>query len=231
MAHLLGADRARYVRSMFDRVAPGYERMNDIMTWGQHHGWIQKLVDTAAPTHVQRVLDVATGTGAVARGFAAFAPEVVALDFSEGMLRAGSFPSAVRVVAGDALALPFPDDSFDGAAIAFGLRNIPDHVAVLREMVRVVRPGGRVASLELTRTFYPGFGRIMTAYFRWVVPLLAEALGAHSPAYAYLWESMQRFPDAFALRDDFKRAGLVFPAYALMNFGSIAVHYGSKPVV
>jgi demethylmenaquinone methyltransferase/2-methoxy-6-polyprenyl-1,4-benzoquinol methylase len=236
MAELTGAARHRYVRQMFDRIAARYDRMNALMTFGQFRHWQRRAAEIAVPSVDARVaLDVATGTGAIAHDLATLVPRVVGLDFSRPMLRAGigrwgKGGGGIALVEGDALALPFRENSFDAVTIGFGIRNIPDLAAALREMVRVVRPGGRVVCLELTRPQLPGVAPLFRGYFHGIVPLLGWLVAGDYTAYRYLPRSVDRFPDAEALRALFRDCGLVFPEYTLLNFGTIAIHWGTKPV-
>jgi demethylmenaquinone methyltransferase/2-methoxy-6-polyprenyl-1,4-benzoquinol methylase len=233
MAHLRGEARSRYVRRMFGRIAARYDLMNAIMTFGQYRRWQRRAAETAAPVVGERFLDVATGTGDIAADLAQLAPLVVGLDFSRPMLRAGSAKLAaagrVERIEGDALALPFPDNTFDGVTIGFGLRNIPDLRSALTEMTRVVRPGGRVVCLELTRPLLPGVAPLFRLYFHRVVPLIGGLVSGSFAAYAYLPQSVDHFPDADALRSLFAECGLLFPDYEPLNFGTIAIHWGTKP--
>ena len=234
MAHLSGEARSRYVRRMFDRIAARYDLMNAIMTFGRYRQWQRHAAETVAPIVGERFLDVATGTGDIAADLAAIAPLVVGLDFSRAMLRAGSAKAhaAGRVVRieGDALALPFRDNSFDGAVIGFGLRNIPDLRGAIAEMARVVRPGGRVVCLDLTRPLLPAVAPLFRAYFHLFVPLIGGLVSGSFAAYRYLPKSVDRFPDADALCALFAECGLLFPDYEPLNFGTFAIHWGAKPV-
>ncbi|GIW08101.1 MAG: demethylmenaquinone methyltransferase [Dehalococcoidia bacterium] len=232
MAHLRGEARSRYVRRMFDRIADRYDLMNAIMTFGQYRRWQRKAAETAAPIVGERFLDVATGTGDIAGDLARVAPLVVGVDFSRHMLRAGiakAKAAGVVRIEGDALALPFPDNTFDGVTIGFGLRNIPDLRTAISEMARVVRPGGRVVCLELTRPLIPGIAPLFRLYFHHVVPLIGGLVSGSFAAYRYLPQSVDRFPDAEALRALFAECGLLFPDYEPLNFGTVAIHWGTKP--
>ncbi|MCS6801905.1 MAG: bifunctional demethylmenaquinone methyltransferase/2-methoxy-6-polyprenyl-1,4-benzoquinol methylase UbiE [Chloroflexota bacterium] len=234
MAHLRGAARARYVRRMFDRIAGHYDLMNAIMTFGQYRRWQRRAAEIAAPIVGERFLDVATGTGDIATDLATLAPFVVGLDFSRPMLLAGDAKvrasGRIARVEGDALALPFRDNSFDGVTIGFGLRNLPDLRRALAEMIRVVRPGGRVVCLELTRPLLPWIAPLFRLYFHRVVPLIGGLVSGSFAAYRYLPQSVDHFPDAEALRTLFAECGLLFPEYEPLNFGTIAIHWGTKPL-
>lgn len=219
---------------MFDRIAASYDRMNAIMTFGQYRRWQQQAAETALPAIGDRALDVATGTGELARDLAGLVPSVVGLDFSRAMLLAGAardrHDRPFARIEGDALSLPFRDNSFDGATIGFGIRNIPDIRQVLAELTRVVRPGGRVVVLELTQPSLPLFSPLFRLYFHQVLPLVGGLISGSYSAYSYLPRSVDRFPDVETLRSYFSDCGLLFADYTLLNFGTIAIHHGTKPV-
>ena len=160
------------VRAMFDRIAGVYDVMNSVMTAGLHHAWRARAVDLAEVGPGSRALDVATGTGDLAIALAARGAEVVGSDFSEGMLaRARTKAPQLTFEWGDARELPYPDDSFDAATVGFGARNFGDLDAGLREMARVVRPGGKVVVLEITTPTRPPLSTFFRLWFDRLVPL------------------------------------------------------------
>jgi demethylmenaquinone methyltransferase / 2-methoxy-6-polyprenyl-1,4-benzoquinol methylase len=228
------------VRAMFDRIAGIYDRLNSVMTAGLHHEWRRRAIDLAALHPGDRVLDVATGTGDLAFEAAArVGPdgEVVGSDFSERMLelaraKAGgaSAPgagaaAAVRFELGNALELPYADASFDAATVGFGARNFSDLPQGLREMVRVVRPGGRVIVLEITTPHRPPLSTFFSLWFDRVVPVLG-LLAGDADAYSYLPQSVRRFPDPEALAGLMWDCGLRRVRYLLTAGGIIAIHSG-----
>ncbi len=233
MAQLTGSARTSYVHRMFGRIAATYDLMNAVMTFGQYRRWQQLAAEIAAPGAVSRALDVATGTADIALDLSAYVPRVVGLDFSRPMLLAGeqkvlAAGGRIQRVEGDALQLPFADNAFDCAAVGFGVRNLADIAQGIREMTRVVRPGGRVVCLELTRPWLPVFRAIFRLYFHQVVPLAGGLISGQPAAYRYLPQSVDRFPDAETLRQIFGTCGLAYPEYRLLNFGTIAIHWGTK---
>jgi demethylmenaquinone methyltransferase/2-methoxy-6-polyprenyl-1,4-benzoquinol methylase len=219
----------RQVRAMFDRIAGVYDLMNSVMTAGLHHRWRERAADLAAVSANERVLDVATGTGDLAIALkrrVGAGGEVVGSDFSERMLElARAKARDVRFEAADALALPFPDSSFDAATVGFGARNFADLDRGLREMARVVRPGGRVVVLEITTPGRPPLSWFFRLWFDRVVPALGRVAG-DSDAYSYLPCSVRRFPGPHALAAAMSDAGLGDIRYILTAGGIIAVHAG-----
>jgi demethylmenaquinone methyltransferase/2-methoxy-6-polyprenyl-1,4-benzoquinol methylase len=215
------------VRAMFDRIAGVYDVMNSVMTAGLHHRWRERAVDLARVGPGSRVLDVATGTGDLAIALSARGAGVVGSDFSEGMLaRARAKSAAVRWEQGNALALPYADDEFDAATVGFGARNFSDLARGLAEMVRVVRPGGRVVVLEITTPTRPPLSTFFSLWFDRVVPLLGRATGENQ-AYAYLPSSVKRFPRPAELGAAMAGAGLTDVRWILTAGGIIALHSGT----
>jgi demethylmenaquinone methyltransferase/2-methoxy-6-polyprenyl-1,4-benzoquinol methylase len=218
------------VRAMFDRIAGVYDVMNSVMTAGLHHRWRRRAVDLAAVGPGSRVLDVATGTGDLAIEAASRGAEVVGSDFSEAMLgRARVKAPGIVFEQGDALALRYPDDSFDAATVGFGARNFSDLGRGLAEMTRVVRPGGRVVILEITTPMRPPLSTFYAAWFDRVVPLIGKVAG-DSDAYTYLPNSVKRFPGPHELAARMAAAGLTNIRYVLTAGGIIALHVGEKSV-
>jgi demethylmenaquinone methyltransferase/2-methoxy-6-polyprenyl-1,4-benzoquinol methylase len=217
------------VRAMFDRIARVYDLMNTVMTAGLHHRWRERAVDLAQVGPGSRALDVATGTGDLAIALARRGADVVGSDFSEGMLeRAREKAPALTFEWGDALRLGYDDDAFDAATVGFGARNFADLGQGLREMARVVRPGGRVVVLEITTPTKPPLSTFFRVWFDRVVPLLGR-LGADSEAYTYLPSSVRRFPAPEGLAAELARAGLTDVRWILTAGGIIALHHGTKP--
>jgi demethylmenaquinone methyltransferase / 2-methoxy-6-polyprenyl-1,4-benzoquinol methylase len=249
-----GLLEAHQVRAMFDRVAGVYDVMNTAMTAGLHHGWRERAAELARVGPGSRVLDVATGTGDLAIELARrVSPggQVVACDFAEGMLdRARAKASArnglqvqPRFEWADALELPYEDDGFDAATVGFGVRNFVDLSRGLSEMVRVVRPGGRVVVLEITTPTRPPLSLFYRLWFDRVVPALGALAGSIAPsaarsgdsppeatiaaAYTYLPNSVKRFPAPAALAAEMERAGLDQIGYLVTAGGIVAIHAGN----
>jgi demethylmenaquinone methyltransferase/2-methoxy-6-polyprenyl-1,4-benzoquinol methylase len=217
------------VQAMFDRIAGVYDVMNSVMTAGLHHRWRERAADLARVGPGTRALDVATGTGDLAVALAARGAEVVGADFSDGMLeRARAKAPGIRFEHADALDLPYEDGSFDAATVGFGARNFGDLERGLAEMVRVVRPGGRVVILEITTPTRPPLSTFFSLWFDRVVPLLGR-LAADPEAYEYLPRSVKRFPGPAALAGQLRAAGLEDVRWILTAGGIIALHHGTRP--
>jgi len=228
------------VRAMFDRIAGVYDRMNSVMTAGLHHRWRQRAADLAQLQPGARALDVACGTGDMAlelAGRVGPGGEVVACDFSERMLelaraKAGAHDAngarprgPIRVEWANALELPYADGEFAAATVGFGVRNFSDLERGLRELARVVRPGGKVVILEMTTPTRPPLSTFFALLFDRVVPLLGRLAG-DGDAFTYLPRSVQRFPGPHELAATMERCGLRDIRYVITAGGIIAIHVG-----
>ncbi|CAN5181892.1 bifunctional demethylmenaquinone methyltransferase/2-methoxy-6-polyprenyl-1,4-benzoquinol methylase UbiE [soil metagenome] len=222
------------MRAMFDRIAGFYDVMNSVMTAGLHHGWRRRAVDLARVAPGERVLDVATGTGDLALELARrVAPggAVIASDFSEEMLtrarmKGTDTPVPVTFEWANAMALPYADGEFAAATVGFGARNFSDLDQGLREMTRVVRPGGTVVVLEITTPTRPPLSTFYRQWFDRVVPVIGKLAG-DPEAYSYLPSSVKRFPDPHELAARMDACGLGV-RYIVTAGGIIALHAGTK---
>lgn len=225
--------RGAYVQRMFGAIADRYDLMNRVMTLGRDIRWRQQAADVARVGPGSQVLDVATGTGDLAFELGSRVTpggRVVALDFAEPMLvharrKAAGRELPVTFVTGDALDLPFDKGTFDAVTCAFGLRNIDGRERALREMARVTRPGGTMVILEMTPPQNPLARRYMDS----VVPRLGQVLAGAREAYTYLPQSAEAFPPPRILGHMMQAAGLEQVTYRLLNFGTVALHWGTKP--
>jgi demethylmenaquinone methyltransferase/2-methoxy-6-polyprenyl-1,4-benzoquinol methylase len=227
------------VRAMFDRIAGVYDRLNSVMTAGLHHRWRERAVELAQVGPGSHVLDVATGTGDLAFALArAIGPDgdVVAADFSEPMLEIARRKAAagavhpdsarVRFEQANALLLPHATNEFDAATVGFGVRNFSDLDQGLRELARVVKPGGHVVILEMTTPQSGSLSAFFKLWFDRIVPVLGRAAG-DSDAYTYLPNSVRRFPGPQELAARMAAVGLGDIRYVLTAGGIIALHVGT----
>lgn len=211
---------------MFDRIAPVYDLMNRVMTVGLDRRWRKQTVNTVVAPG-DRVLDACCGTGDLAILAAKRGASVVGLDFSGRMLeRARRKSSAVEWLQGDLLALPFEEASFEAATVGFGVRNVEDLDAALRELHRVLKPDGIVGILEITRPRGP-LRHFYSVWFDRIVPLLGKVLPG-GDAYTYLPASVRRFPDADELVRRLEEAGFGLAGYDRMGGGIVALHWATK---
>lgn len=222
---------------MFGRIAPGYDRMNRLMTIGMDQPWRDFAASAVAPPAAGRALDIGTGTGDFLPALAARMPAglAVGLDFSLPMMRGGlpkldGLAGRAAFVGGDALRLPFPDQTFDAITTGFAVRNVADIGAAFREMWRVARPGCLLACLEVARPNARLLRLGHRLYFERLVPLLARVLGADPTAYTYLPQSARQFPAPPLLARIMQEAGWREVRYTLLGMGAVAVHVGIRPV-
>ena len=224
---------------MFARISGRYDRLNTIMTAGRHYAWRRMAVESATAGLTGPALDVATGTGdfAVELARAPGVTAVVGIDFTLDMLtlaqekaRKKRVDSRVAFLAGDAHALPFADNIFACATVGFGVRNFIDLPAALSELVRVVRPGGRIAVLEIVRPGSGPLGRLFPLYFRHVTPWLGAAFAGDRKAYTYLPESVSAFMTAAEVASLMEGAGLTHIASRRLALSTVALLIGEKPI-
>lgn len=226
-------EKRAYTRNLFARIAPRYEFMNQVLSWGRVESWRRAAAGEAVVAPGGWVLDVATGEGGMARALLRRWPgaRVAALDFSREMLRMGRAASGewpIRWTEGDALRLPFPDGFFDAAVSAFMMRNVTDVRAALAEQARVVRPGGRVVCLEMTWPRHPLFRPLFHLYFGGIVPILGWLLTGYLDAYRYLPRSVQAFLSPEQLAAIMEEVGLRSVRYRRLMLGTVTLHVGVR---
>ena len=224
------------VAAMFGRIARRYDLMNTLMTAGRDAAWRRLAVRAARPPRAGRALDVGTGTGKLAAALADAMPggQVVGIDVTEPMLRQAPAPSfrrpgggRVALALADALALPFADASFDCATTAFTVRNVADVGLAFAELRRIVRPGGRVVCLELSRPRAPIWGDVFGLFFGRVVPRIGGLVARDAGAYTYLPESVAAFLAPDALAAEMARAGLREVRWQRLGLGAVTLHVGT----
>jgi demethylmenaquinone methyltransferase/2-methoxy-6-polyprenyl-1,4-benzoquinol methylase len=213
------------VAAMFDDVADRYDLTNDVLALGQTRRWRSAVVSAVDPKPGERVLDLAAGTGTSSVPFDRAGAFVVATDFSLGMLRVGKRRQpSLSFVAGDGMNLPFADASFDAATISFGLRNIHDRLVGLRELARVVRPGGRLVVCEFSHPTWAPFRTLYTEYLMKALPSVARRTSSNPEAYVYLAESIRAWPDQQALARDIAACGWGRVQWRNLTGGIVALH-------
>ena len=231
------ADKAGMVHGVFSRVASKYDIMNDVMSGGVHRLWKDAMMDWLAPRSGQRLLDVAGGTGDVAFRFLRRAPGAVATvcDMTEPMLAEGqkraeaeSMADRLTWVAGDAMALPFADRSFDVYTISFGIRNVTRIADALAEAYRVLKPGGRLMVLEFSQVPNPGLQWAYDRYSFNVIPAMGQIIAGDRDSYQYLVESIRKFPGQEAFAGMIRDAGFGQVRYRNLTMGVACLHSGWK---
>lgn len=230
----LQKDPAR-VSGMFDQVAKNYDRTNTVLSMGNDRMWRVATTRAVAPRRGQRILDLAAGTGASSVALAKSGAQVVAADFSRGMIaegrqRHGGIPNLTFVEA-DATALPFADAEFDTVTMSFGLRNVNDPRKALRELLRVTKPGGRLVVCEFSHPPSRSFNGLYRFYNDRILPVVAKTVSSNAEAYDYLNESIRDWPDQRKLSAWIRDAGWSDVAYRNLSLGIVALHRATKPRV
>ena len=222
--------RPHDVAEMFDGVARRYDLTNTVLSGGMDRGWRRATVAALALGPRDTVLDLAAGTAVSTVQLGSCAATAIACDFSLGMLKAGKARGRhVPMVAGDALALPFADESFDAATIAFGLRNVADVDAALRELGRVTRPGGRLVVCEFSRPTWAPWRTVYTEYLMRALPAVARRVSSNPDAYGYLAESIRAWPDQLTLARRIEAAGWLRVQWRDLTGGIVALHRAVRP--
>jgi demethylmenaquinone methyltransferase/2-methoxy-6-polyprenyl-1,4-benzoquinol methylase len=227
-------EKTARVGGVFSNVAARYDLMNDAMSGGMHRLWKDRFVRRVRPREYEQILDMAGGTGDIAFRLAQSGAAITVADINPAMLEVGMKRAAERGLDGlvwteaNAETLTFPDRFFDAYTIAFGIRNVTDIPAALREAHRVLRRGGRFYCLEFSTTLWPGFKEVYDAYSHKVVPKLGQLLAQDADSYRYLIESIRRFPDMPTFKAMIGEAGFVNTSVEPMLGGLVAIHSGWK---
>lgn len=232
-----GLPKDLYVRKMFSTIAHRYDLMNTLLSLNQDRFWREQTVRHMGLKPGCHSLDVACGTGMLTMEQAhkvGIQGGVVGLDFchemlvvAEKLIGESAYKGVIELVEGDALALPFPDDTFDAVSIGFALRNVTDIPATIAEMARVVRPGGRVVSLEISRPYLPGFKQAYNLYFNHILPIIGKLGAGVDGPYSYLPNSMRFLPGAEEVRHIFSNCGLADARVYPLTGGIVSIHVGT----
>jgi demethylmenaquinone methyltransferase / 2-methoxy-6-polyprenyl-1,4-benzoquinol methylase len=225
------------VHGVFEKIYENYDQMNSVISFQQHIKWRNDTMKKMSVPKGAKALDVCCGTADWTIALAEAAGkdgEVVGLDFSKNMLKIGEEKLQARnldqasLIHGNAMELPFEDNSFDYVTIGFGLRNVPDYNQVLREMYRVLKPGGMAVCLETSQPTMPGFKQAYRLYFRFIMPMFGKLFAKSYDEYSWLQESAKDFPGMKELAKMFSEAGFVNVEYKPYSGGVAAVHIGRK---
>ena len=233
MTHLQGQDRAQYVQGMFARISARYDLMNRLMTGGRDIAWRREVIRLADLGPDARLLDVATGTGDILIEALKQHPALLAIgsDFTFEMMTTGKAKAGAQHIgwnAADALRLPFPDKTFDAVTSGFGVRNFIDREQAFREQHRVLKPGGRVICLEISKPPKNLLRPFFLFFFNKIVPLVGGIVSGQRDAYAYLPQSVNEFLTPDELKAIMERAGLREVKYKRLMMSTVAIHMGVK---
>ena len=217
------------VSKMFDDVANRYDFLNDLLSLGRTKAWRRAVTSIIAPKPGMKILDIAAGTGSSSRPLVDKGAVVTALDFSQGMIEQGRKQNKnINFVQGDALKLPFEDNSFEVTTISFGLRNTSNTEIALKEALRVTKDGGRIVVAEFSHPVNPVFKKIYLNYLMKALPVIVKKISKNPDAYIYLAESIRAWPDQAELASIMRDSGFKSVAWQDLTFGIVAVHIGYK---
>ena len=217
------------VSKMFDDVANRYDFLNDLLSLGRTKAWRRVVTSIIAPKPGMKILDIAAGTGSSSRPLVDKGAEVIALDFSQGMIEQGRKQNKnIKFVQGDASKLPFEENSFDVTTISFGLRNTSSTEIALKEALRVTKDGGRIVVAEFSHPVNPIFKKIYLNYLMKALPVIVKKISKNPDAYIYLAESIRAWPDQAELASIMRDSGFKSVAWQDLTFGIVAVHIGYK---
>ena len=217
------------VSKMFDDVAHRYDFLNDLLSLGRTKAWRRVVTAIISPKPGMKILDIAAGTGSSSKPLVDKSADVIALDFSEGMLAAGrKRHKDIKFQQGDALNLPFDENTFDVTTISFGLRNTSDTSAALKDALRVTKKNGRIVVCEFSHPTNKVFRFIYLKYLMRALPVIAKRVSKNPAAYIYLAESIQAWPNQSSLAQVMRQAGWETVSWQDLTFGIVAVHIGYK---
>lgn len=231
----MAKSKEQHVHEVFESISESYDKMNSVISFQLHTKWREDTMKRMDVKPGSKALDVCCGTAdwtiALAQAVGDQG-EVKGLDFSQNMLKVGekkveTYPQ-IELIHGNAMELPFEDNTFDYVTIGFGLRNVPDYMKVLKEMHRVVKPGGKVVCLETSQSEIPGYRQLFRFYFKYIMPLFGKLFAKSYKEYSWLQESANDFPGMKKLAAMFEEAGLVKVHYKSYSGGAAAMHIGYK---
>ena len=231
------ADKARQVETMFDNIAPTYDRLNHRLSWNIDRYWRRKAIDRLVPHRPKTILDIATGTGDFAIQAAQTMPgaTVTGADISEGMMKIGAqkveqagLSQQVHFQREDCMQLSFADDTFDAVTAAFGIRNFANLDRGLSEMCRVLKPGGRLVIVELTTPVRFPMRQLFHVYSHTVLPLYGRLISHDTSAYSYLTRTIEAFPQGERMMDILQKAGFAEANFQRLTFGICTLYYSTK---
>ncbi|HUR46365.1 MAG TPA: bifunctional demethylmenaquinone methyltransferase/2-methoxy-6-polyprenyl-1,4-benzoquinol methylase UbiE [Candidatus Saccharimonadales bacterium] len=227
-----GQHRAERVQDLFAAVAPRYDLINDLQSFGLHRWWKRRVIRLADPQPGERALDLCCGTGDVAFALSRRGCDVIGLDFSEPMLAVARLritqSAAPRFLQGDAQSLPFSDNSFDLVTVSYGLRNLSDWKKGLSEMVRVARPGGRLLVLDFGKPDNLAWRRLYFFYLKWFVPIFGKIFCGDSQTHAYIMESLNHYPAQHGVAAAMNEMGCSAVKIVNLLGGVMTINYGKK---
>lgn len=231
----MAKSKEQHVHEVFESISESYDKMNSVISFQLHTKWREDTMKRMAVQPGSKALDVCCGTAdwtiALAKAVGGNGT-VKGLDFSQNMLKVGEqkvqdYPQ-IELIHGNAMELPFEDNTFDYVTIGFGLRNVPDYIQVLKEMHRVVKPGGKVVCLETSQSEIPVYRQLFRFYFKYIMPLFGKVFAKSYREYSWLQESASDFPGMKKLATMFEEAGLVNVSYKSYSGGAAAMHIGYK---
>lgn len=229
--------KEQFVHEVFESIAPKYDMMNDLLSFRRHKAWRKYTMKQMAMRSGDTAIDLCCGTcdWTISMAQESKHGNIVGLDFSRNMLAYGKtkvdaagLTKQIELVQGNAMELPFADNRFDYATIGFGLRNVPDLVQVLREMSRVVKPGGKVVCLELSKPTWQPFKGLYYFYFKFILPMVGKLVARRYDQYKWLPDSLVEFPDHKQLASIFREIGLTDVVATPLTGGIAALHIGVK---
>ncbi|APH04596.1 demethylmenaquinone methyltransferase [Bacillus weihaiensis] len=233
----MGQSKEERVHNVFEKIYKNYDQMNSVISFQRHKAWRKETMKRMKVMPGQQALDVCCGTAdwsiALAQEVGAEG-KVIGLDFSQNMLKIGQekieqLPSSnIELIHGNAMSLPFEDNSFDFVTIGFGLRNVPDYMQVLKEMHRVLKPGGKAVCLETSQPTLPVFKQFFAFYFRYIMPVFGKIFAKSYSEYSWLQESARDFPGMKELAAMFEEAGFDKVEVKAFTGGAAAMHVGLK---